>query len=379
MHRLVYICDWLPPDFGAVGQYAVQFATERASKGEDVVLAGLSSSQGGATYDAVGDGRLTTIRLHRPTYDRANFRERARWTLETNLRLLAGIAPHLAKADEVLITGSPPFMVHLLAPLRMLTRGKTLTYRITDFHPECLMAEMDKVPLPLQAFYQLTVFWRRQVDKFEALGEDQRQRLMDIGIDRDAIVIKRDPSPVTFAGDEQPLERPESLRGRAVLMYSGNWGVAHDVDTFIKGYRRHHRQGSGRVGLWLNATGAKADAVHEQLQAEGLPVHRGYPVPLEQLTNLLVTPDAHLITLLDPFVGYVLPSKVYGCAQSGKPILYIGSERSDVHLISRQAREADGGYFRVDVGDSGGVERALEQLADRTLGAQPVRQGKAAS
>jgi hypothetical protein len=26
--RLVYICDWLPPDFGAVGQYAMLFARE---------------------------------------------------------------------------------------------------------------------------------------------------------------------------------------------------------------------------------------------------------------------------------------------------------------------------------------------------------------
>ena len=31
--RLVYICDWLPPDFGAVGQYAVLFARQWASDG----------------------------------------------------------------------------------------------------------------------------------------------------------------------------------------------------------------------------------------------------------------------------------------------------------------------------------------------------------
>ena len=28
MHRLVYLCDWLPPDFGAVGQYSLLFARE---------------------------------------------------------------------------------------------------------------------------------------------------------------------------------------------------------------------------------------------------------------------------------------------------------------------------------------------------------------
>ena len=41
---LVYLCDWLPPDFGAVGQYSLLFARERAAAGEEVVLAGLSST-----------------------------------------------------------------------------------------------------------------------------------------------------------------------------------------------------------------------------------------------------------------------------------------------------------------------------------------------
>ena len=43
--RLVYICDWLPPDFGAVGQYAVLFAREWARDGWDVTLVGLTSGK----------------------------------------------------------------------------------------------------------------------------------------------------------------------------------------------------------------------------------------------------------------------------------------------------------------------------------------------
>ena len=30
---LVCICDWLPPDFGAVGQYSLMSATERGRAG----------------------------------------------------------------------------------------------------------------------------------------------------------------------------------------------------------------------------------------------------------------------------------------------------------------------------------------------------------
>ena len=43
--RLVYICDWLPPDFGAVGQYAMLGAREWASEGWTVTLVGLTSGR----------------------------------------------------------------------------------------------------------------------------------------------------------------------------------------------------------------------------------------------------------------------------------------------------------------------------------------------
>jgi hypothetical protein len=149
-----------------------------------------------------------------------------------------------------------------------------------------------------------------------------------------------------------------------ILLYSGNFGVAHDHETFVAGYRQHHRQGSGRVALWLNATGARADRVAEALLRENLPFHRSRPVPLELLPRLLVTPHAHLITLRDEFVGYVLPSKVYGCLQSGRDVLYVGSPRSDVHLLATRDLPPER-YRQIDVGDPAGVASSLEEIADK--------------
>jgi hypothetical protein len=363
MHRLVYLCDWLPPDFGAVGQYSLLFARERAAGGEDVVLAGLSSSAAAVEEERPGTGRLRIVRLRAPAYDRSDLRGRAFWTARTDLSLIWKLRREIRRADEVLFTGSPPFLIHLLAPLNLLLH-KRLTYRITDFHPECLMAERGRPSAALRLFYRWTVFLRRRVHRFEVLGEDQRERLLAIGIRPECIVLKRDPSPVEIPAGTEPLPPPPELAGRVILLYSGNFGVAHDHETFVAGYRQHHREGSGRVALWLNATGARADRVAQALQREGLPFHRSRPVPLELLPRLLVTPHAHLVTLRDEFVGYVLPSKIYGCIQSGRSILYIGSARSDVHLLATRDLPPER-YRRVEVGDSVGVARALEEVAEK--------------
>ncbi|CAN5259617.1 type 8 capsular polysaccharide synthesis protein Cap8L [soil metagenome] len=361
--KLVYICDWLPPDFGAVGQYSLMFARAHAAEGLDVLLAGLSSQSNSLAEESVCAGRLRIFRLRAKSYDKSDFLRRSWWTLKVNLRLVWKVWPYLRLADEIKFTGSPPFMLHVLAPLNAWLLRKKLTYRITDFHPESLMATMRRVPLPLRWFYKLTLYWRRRVDQFEVLGGDQQHLLQRMGIPEERVLLKRDPSPVIISADTNPLERPTELGTRFLLLYSGNYGVAHDYQTFIAAYRLHHEQGSGRVGFWLNAVGSKADEVEQALRQLKLPVHRSQPVALEELSRLLVTPDAHLITLLDPFVGLVMPSKVYGCIESRRPVVYVGSRESDVHLLCSE-RVASGDYWQLSVGDVQGLAGALEALAD---------------
>ena len=359
--RLLYICDWLPPDFGAVGQYSEIFAREFAAAGMDVVLGGLSSRGRSQADELCSGGSLRIKRLHAKPCRKEDFGRRLWWTVVINTRLCLSLWRDMRWADEILFTGSPPLILHWIAPLNLILR-KRLRYRITDFHPECLMAARARPTPWLKLAYRLTLFWRRRVDSFEVLGEDQRARLEQIGIYRERIRMKRDPSPVSIPLDTPPLSRPDNSQGKVLLLYSGNWGVAHDYETFVDGYRRHHRDGSGRVLLWLNAVGPGARRIADLLAQSGLPVVRGAPVELAQLANLLVTPDAHLITLSDAFVGFVLPSKVYGCILSDRPVLFIGSARSDVHRLCSDGVKSF--YQRSDVGDAESCCTALEKLAD---------------
>src|SRR5438105_4732527 len=78
--------------------------------------------------------------------------------------------------------GPPPFL-HWISAANIVLR-RPLVYRITDFHPECLMAEKARPSLALRLIYRLTLFWRRRINRFEALGQDQVERLAAIGIPR---------------------------------------------------------------------------------------------------------------------------------------------------------------------------------------------------
>ena len=357
--RIVQLTDWLPPEFSAVSQYAMKIAEELAGTGADVTVVGLTTTNKPPEVYAVGDGCVRIIGVPSSKFDRTRWSQRLLWTVKTNLRLIVYGWDNLRRADQIRFTGSPPFLLHFVSVANLLLR-KELLYRITDFYPESIMAALSRPLWPLEWFLKLTNLLRRRVHAFEVLGHDMERRLLACGIARDRITLSRDGSPVDVHENTQPLSRPVGPGARTIL-YSGNWGVAHDIDTFVEAYRRHHGSGSGTVILWLNATGSGAEQVDRQLRAYGLPFHRQSLVPLVELASLLVTPDAHLITLRNEFMGYVLPSKIYGCIASNRPILFIGPEGSDVHELC--ANERGLAYARAAVGDVSKVERALEQLA----------------
>jgi hypothetical protein len=374
--RLVYICDWLPPDFGAVGQYGVLFARQWANDGWAVTLVGLTSCHSKReSPEPVGMGTVDVVRVHRPKYQKQRFVLRMVWTVISNILLLKAAFRAMRRADAVLFTGSPPLMLHFIAPLNVLL-DKHLIYRITDFHPECLIVDGGWHGPLAEITLGLTRFWRRRIDEFEVLGIDQARRLTAMGIAADRIRLKRDPSPVTFSEDLIPADLPGELKnGNGVILYSGNWGVAHDDKTFIQAYVEYRRRSDHGLTLWLNAVGAKTDGVERALRAHGAPIYRSSLVPLRDLPRLLLAADVHLITLRDDFVGYVLPSKVHACIESGKRILFVGSASSDVHLLASQHLSPDR-YCRVDVGDVEGLVKKLQALelavvAERKLGALP--------
>lgn len=362
--RIVIVADWLPPDFGAVGQYMKMRAESLAEHGHEVTLVGLATTTGSVVRREIGKGVLTERRLQARPVPRGSLVTRLAWTIWTNLRLVRTAFPAMRKADGILFTGSPPFLIHLLVPLKFLWRGR-LVYRITDFHPECLIAAQDKPSRLLTTLLSLTNFWRRRVDRFEVLGEDQMRRLhLEAGIVGDRITLVRDGSPVAFRDDDVVEPIPSELVGSCVVLYSGNYGIAHEVETFVEGYRLHHREGSGRVRLWLSATGAGAEEVAGRLAALSLPFHRSRPVPLERLAGLLKAPDAHLVALKDTFVGFVMPSKIYACLGSRKPLVFVGSADSDVDLLSQRSGVP---YWRISCGNPQGLAATFEALADRSV------------
>lgn len=357
---LIVVCDWLPPAFGAVGQYELLRAKEAAAAGGRVHLIGLGE-QSGVEEQIFGDGRLTITRLAASRPNRSSLLTRSLWAIGTNLRLL-GQAARTARMypdGEIKVTGSPPFISYMILLWRWLHPRHAITYRITDFYPETAFAA-GKARF-LRPLTPLIHGLRRRANRIEALSWCQKARLIESGVPQGRIEIVRDTSPVRLGPDIKPAPRPFA-DDAFILLYSGNLGFAHDWTTFAEAYRAHVQEGPNRVRLWLNATGVGVERLRAFCETHGLPVHISEPVALEQLPGVLLAADAHLILLGDPFWGYVFPSKTYACLDSGRPSLFIGPAESDVHTLLMADPEKNAS---VRNGDVEGAVAALNRLANR--------------
>jgi colanic acid biosynthesis glycosyl transferase WcaI len=333
---LIIVCDWIPPAYGAVGQYEMPRAREAARLGRPTTLIGLGKddkdTQEVIGPQTTGGATLTIVRLAARPAPKASLPRRAFWALGTNLRLLGRTLSALKRGDqaELKVTGSPPFLAYLLLTMNALFLRRTLTYRMTDFYPETAIAagEAQILKPTVPVFHWL----RRRATHLEVLSECQERRLVEAGIPKSRISLVRDKSPVDLSAPSPTPHLPYPT-DKVILLYSGNLGVAHDVETFAEAYRRHVRFGPDRVRLWLNATGFRVNELAQFCRQHQLPIHMTPPTPLEHLPGVLSSAAVHLVTLGRPFWGYVLPSKIYACMESGKPVLYVGPEESDIHKL----------------------------------------------
>ena len=95
------------------------------------------------------------------------------------------------------------------------------------------MADRGRPSWPLALLDRLTLFWRDAWPRFEVLGEDQRRACSTAAFAPERIDVAARSVTGAIGSSHLPLRRRRSSAGYRILLYSGNFGVAHDYETFL--------------------------------------------------------------------------------------------------------------------------------------------------
>ncbi len=350
--RILLLNQFFWPDSAATSQFLTDLARGLAARGHQVFA--ISSEAGGYAPEDLSDPppvhiyRVRTTRFVHGPLGRI---------LSYGSFFLSCLARGLtvARPDLVLTLTTPPLLSLIGNAIKLLRGSRHFIWEM-DVYPD--------VAVDLQYFAAgglldhltgaFADFSRRRADGILALGPCMKDRLVARGLDPSRIHIAEN-----WADGEliRPVARPEQ-DNRLTVLYSGNLGLAHDIDTILAAMgtlREDDRfrfvfAGGGPLRKQL-ATACQAASIHT---AEFRPYS-----PKANLGESLGAGDIGLVTQRTACVGSVVPSKIYGLLAAGRPILYIGPRSS---TAAQLIRKHDCGW-QIDCADAPSLVNLLRSLA----------------
>lgn len=146
------------------------------------------------------------------------------------------------------------------------------------------------------------------------------------------------PSDIKSA---RPFEQQIKERQKFRVLYAGNIGRAHPVDTILDAAELLEKEGSD-VEFVFVGDGTRFDELARKRTDRGLNNIRFLPYqPLERLRELMESGDLHLISMAQQAAGLVVPSKLYAALAVARPCLLIGPEQSEVAKVIRDFKAGD--------------------------------------
>jgi glycosyltransferase involved in cell wall biosynthesis len=266
----------------------------------------------------------------------------------------------------LILQTNPPLGVVFGTLMARLWRRPSIIIAM-DLYPEVLVANRS-IPAtsPLARLLKTVFGWSyRGATRVVALGPVMRERLLAKGVDPARIVCIANWSTGSegiVRGSANRLLSEWGVEGKFVVLYSGNLGIAHEFDTFLRGFAAACAQIPELV-LVVIGKGSRLAEFKASVQALGVEPRVRYSdfVAAERMPESIGIADVALVSLREGFEGLVVPSKVYGFMSRGVPVMYVGP-RSDVSLTL----EDSGCGIVVAPGDPAAVTRGLLAMhADR--------------
>lgn len=353
--RVVMLLPYYPPDVAADGQLFSLLARELVARGMEVrVLTWRPRYQGVAakapkreTIDGVEVRRMWAPKSGKSLLSRIIA---ARWLTET------AFLRALFTGGVLIIPSSPPTLGIVGWWLSWL--GRKYIYVLHDVHPNLGIALGRMKPGLLAGILrrmQKRILRRgRTVTLTEGMKSNALKLQPKANVDVipnwvDAEAIK----PIAKAHSE--FAKANDLVQPFVVQYSGNLGLLHPLDGLTRAFAELPDAVLTYIGR-----GAKLEPTRKL--AEGMSNVRFFDYqPFDKLNDSLAACDLAVVAIEPAADGLAMPSKLQGILASGRPVLALAPEDSE---LASFVKDHDCGVVVSDFDNPAAVAAAINELKD---------------
>lgn len=345
-----FFCDGAP-----TGQLLGDVAAELVERGHQVtVVAGAGSYATGLQDVPPG---LTVHRVPVWKFSRTPGSRLLSWISFLSLAFLRSAV--LRRHQVIVAMTTPPGLSVPAVLLSTLWRSRLWVWEMDVYPDVAVSLGVVNPKAPAIRLCSSVIDWsRRRAHGLIALGECMRGRLAAHGISQEKIVVREN-----WTDGEAISPRPFHDKGPLRVLYSGNLGFAHEVETILDVLKDHGND--PRFEFRFAGGGACRPYLEEECRLAGITnVAFETYCKAEDLSTSLGSCDISLVTLRQECLGTVVPSKVYSAFAAARPVMFIGPQESQ----SARIIEANQCGWVFAPGESVAIGVLLKSLAEDRIG-----------
>lgn len=362
MPRIIFLNRYFHPDQSATSQMLSDLAFDLGGRGHDVHV--ITSRQRYESRERLpAEETFGGVRIHRVVtthFGRDSLPGRVCDYISFYLSARRTVLALARENDIVVAKTDPPLLSVAVAGAARKRKAKLINW-LQDLYPE--IAQRLGVPLMDGAFGRtLTKTRDRALAQAVANIVPSKSMAANVRAANGIHVINNwtdDERIAPIRIDDNPLREAWGLRGKFVVSYSGNLGRAHDFATMLDAAER--LRDDPRVVFLVIGGGKLASELERQAAARGLQASFRF-LPYQDRGALkfsLGAADVHWLSLKPGTEGFIFPSKLYGIAAAGRPILAIAAK--DGEIAALLTRHECG--VTIAPGDGAALAREIARLA----------------
>lgn len=257
------------------------------------------------------------------------------------------------KGRHILVTMTdPPLLIVVGQIVAKLKRSRHINW-CQDLYPDVMPALGVRMPAFLMRWFKnLRIKAMKRCDKVIVCGRCMVKHLTQEGLDAQKIAMVAnwpdmeltDPEMVDVNGTPyqepdsdivRPFEKQVKTGQRFRVLYAGNMGLAHPIETILAAAEIFEENGSDIEFVFVG-DGARFDYIAAVRSEKCLDNIRLLPFqPVSNLRELMESGDVHLITMKEEAAGMVVPCKLYSALAVARPSIFVGPVQSEVAKVIR--------------------------------------------
>ena len=350
MTQHIFVNRFYYPDISATSQILTDLASTLSDNGLQVVIVTSRSryDNPSAKLPAAEQlGNVRVIRVGSTSFGRGRIILRMLDYLSFYLTMLWKLVWLVKPGDWIIAKTDPPLLSIPLLLVARLKRANMANW-LQDVFPEVAVAA--GVNFKSQWLQRLVMGslsrlrnWSLKHSGFNVvLSEEMKDHIAKCGLSQTNLITVPNWADVSqvrpLPHGHNPLRSEWALVERFVVGYSGNMGIAHDLDAIVDA--AIELKDCPEIVFLMIGSGFRKNFMIVDVQTHGLEekvIFKSYQ-PRDALSYSLGCADVHIVSLRPAMEGLIVPSKFYGVCAAGRPTLYLGSKNSTISRIIKENR-----------------------------------------